>query len=130
MVIHNKVKCLFSGTYLKQWKGCALDKRKDSTSIRNDKRRKSQTLRFQNFKTMHSDNYFENKDVMDDYLRKYDLPKLTKMLKKYRGSDIIKDMPQKQTNKNKSKAFKVHCVVVKNGDWLSSLLRHLLAVSL
>lgn len=31
---------MFSGRYLKQWKGCAFDKRKDSTSIRNDKKEK------------------------------------------------------------------------------------------
>lgn len=43
---------------------------------------------------MHYDNYFENLDVMDDFLRKYNIPKLTQIIKNI--SYVIKDMSQKK----------------------------------
>lgn len=84
MVVSNKIKCLLSGKSFKKWKDCAFDKSKDSSSIKNAKKRKLQTLAFQKFKAMHYDDYFENLVVMNDFLRKYNLSKLTQKLKEHR----------------------------------------------
>lgn len=44
---------------------------------------------------MYCDNYFENIDAMDDFLRKYNVPKLIQIVKNI--SYVIKGMSQKKT---------------------------------
>lgn len=61
---------------------------------------------------MYCDNYFENIDAMDDFLRKYNVPKLIQIVKTI--SYVIKGMSQKKT----LGTFKIRCVTIKSGDWV------------